>query len=84
MIYHIEYSPRAIRQFRKLPQDIQKQLKVAIEALREDPRPYGYKLYKSEPQAYRIRSGSYRVVYEIQDDVLKVLVLRLGHRRDIY
>lgn len=84
MAYRIEYSSKAARQFRKLPRNIQKRLKADIDAFRDNPRPPGCIPYKSDPGTYRIRSGSYRVIYEIDDDILRVLVLKLGHRGNIY
>lgn len=84
MAYRIQYSPTATRQLRKLARDVQKRLKTDIEALRDNSRPPGCKRYRHEPGAYRIRSGSYRVVYEVEDDVFTILILKLGHRRDIY
>ncbi|MFH1738062.1 MAG: type II toxin-antitoxin system RelE/ParE family toxin [bacterium] len=83
-LYRIEYASLAARQLRKLPRDIQEQLRADIEKLAEYPRPHGFEPYKKEPGTFRIRSGAYRIVYEIRDSILLVLVLKLGHRRDIY
>lgn len=55
----------------------------AIFALANEPRPNGYKKLKGR-EAYRIRIGDYRVIYEIHDGVLTIEVIDLGHRRDIY
>jgi mRNA interferase RelE/StbE len=52
-------------------------------ALACDPRPEGCKLLKVEKR-YRIRVGDYRIVYEIRDEVLLVLVVRIAHRSDVY
>ncbi|WP_199563232.1 type II toxin-antitoxin system RelE family toxin [Runella aurantiaca] len=49
----------------------------------EDPRPFGYKKLKGR-EAYRIRTGDYRVIYEIFDKKLIVQVIEIGHRREIY
>ena len=54
-----------------------------IEALADNPRPPGCEKLSGLPR-YRIRQGLYRIVYEIQDDVLLVLVVKVGHRRDVY
>ena len=52
--------------------------------IRINPRPQGVKKLKGECDAYRIRVGDYRVVYEIFDREIRVLVIAIGHRRDIY
>lgn len=50
----------------------------------ENPRPSGVVKLENTDNQYRIRVGNYRVLYEIQDDVLIVKVVRVGHRRDVY
>jgi len=59
-------------------------LTAEINALADDPRPRGVEKLKGVADQYRIRLRSYRVSYTIQDDRLIVLVLRIGHRRDVY
>lgn len=56
---------------------------AAVRALAEDPRPPGCSKLSGRP-AWRIRVGRYRVIYEIDDDRLVVLVVEIGHRREIY
>jgi len=57
----------------------------AIEALVDEPRPPGAKKYRSEQRdIYRIRAGNYRAVYVIEDERLLILVIRVGHRSDVY
>jgi mRNA interferase RelE/StbE len=53
-------------------------------ALADDPRPHGSEKLKGSRDQYRLRVGTYRVIYEIRDDRLIVLVLRIGHRKDVY
>lgn len=84
MSYQVELSKRAERQLRKLDPDIQSLIGVAIDTLAIDPRPAGVKKLKGDENVYRIRVRDYRIVYEIQDDDLIVLVVKFGHRRDIY
>jgi mRNA interferase RelE/StbE len=55
----------------------------AIAALEENPRPVGYKKLKGR-DAFRIRSGNYRIIYEIIDDKLIITVVAIGHRKNIY
>ncbi|MEW5948302.1 MAG: type II toxin-antitoxin system RelE/ParE family toxin [Thermodesulfobacteriota bacterium] len=56
---------------------------AAIQGLSEDPRPSGVKKLTGR-NAWRIRVGNYRVIYEIQDNSLVVLVVSVGHRKEIY
>ncbi|MHA3724656.1 type II toxin-antitoxin system RelE family toxin [Leucobacter sp. HY1910] len=84
MTYSISVSKEAAKVFRRLrPQDAAR-LKVAISALAENPRPPGSVQLVGGAGEMRIRVGDYRVVYEVIEDELVVLVLRLGHRREIY
>jgi mRNA interferase RelE/StbE len=84
MAYTIEFSRSADREFRKLPLQIQHRLRPHIDALANDPRPAGAKKLKAREQLWRIRAGDYRVVYEVRDRILVVLVVRVAHRRDVY
>lgn len=84
MSYRIEFTRPARRNFVNLPPDIQRRLDPAILNLAENPRPPGC-LKLAGPEAfYRIRVGDYRIVYQIQDAVLLVLVVRIAHRREVY
>jgi len=82
--YQVEFSRQAQKQFEALPRQIQQRLQPQIDTLVEEPRPSGVKKLKGAENQYRIRVGSYRIVYEIQDAVLLVILLRIGHRREIY
>ncbi len=84
MPYRILFKPAAQRQFRKLPRDIQRQLAPKIDALAEDPRPSGIKKLSGTESLYRLRSGNFRIVYEIQDDMLIVLIMKVGDRKSVY
>jgi mRNA interferase RelE/StbE len=82
--YNIEYTPRAGRDFKKLDKAIQRQILPKIEGLAKNPRPHGAEKLEGEENLYRIRSGDYRIIYQIQDKALLILLVRLGHRREIY
>ena len=84
MDYRIEFTRRALKQFKSLTREIQLRLRPQIESLAKDPRPSGVKKLSASEDLYRIREGDYRVIYRVQDKVLLVLVLKVGHRRDIY
>lgn len=83
-IYRVEYTPAAARQIRKLNKTVQARLKTQIAMLSENPRPHGSKKLKGFENSYRIRVGDYRVIYEIHDDVLLVLIMKMGPRQDVY
>jgi mRNA interferase RelE/StbE len=82
--YRIEIAPRAARQLRRLDARARKRVQAAIELLADNPRPPSTKKLVGGNGEWRIRTGDYRVVYEIHDNVLLVLVVAVGHRRDIY
>ena len=87
MIYTIEFAPNAERQFSKLPQNIKIQLFDTIQSLSREPRPHNasYLQSKSTKSKYlKIRKGDYRIIYTIEDDILIVLIVSIGHRSDIY
>lgn len=84
MTYKVALKPAAEKQFAKLPKDIQKRLFSAFVTLSDNPRPHGSIKLQGNADYYRVRVGDYRIVYTIVDQELKVLVLSLGHRRDIY
>lgn len=82
--YRLDFSPTAARQLRKLDTAARRRVQAAIELLADNPRPPGAKKLVGGDGEWRVRTGDYRIVYEIQDQVLLVLVLAVGHRRDIY
>ena len=84
MSYRIEVAPAAVRQLRKLDHIAQRRIQAAIELLAGEPRPSGAKKLVGGDGEWRVRTGDYRIVYEIHDNVLLVLVIAVGHRRDIY
>jgi mRNA interferase RelE/StbE len=84
--YKVRFSARAQRQFDNLPRDAQWQLRPMILALADDPRPappLGIKL-QSTRQTYRLRKGDWRVVYEIHEQEILILIVFVGNRRDAY
>lgn len=82
--YLITYKPSAAKALRKLDRQYQQAIIGAIEALAYEPRPGGVEKLQGGAGEYRIRVGSHRVVYDINDGELIILVLHLGHRKDIY
>ncbi|HEV8069753.1 MAG TPA: type II toxin-antitoxin system RelE/ParE family toxin [Planctomycetaceae bacterium] len=82
--YQVLFAPAADRQLRKLPQAVQKRIVRSVEGLQANPRLPGAIKLQGEHDLYRIRAGEWRVVYQIADDRLVVLVVRIGHRGDVY
>jgi mRNA interferase RelE/StbE len=83
-MYEIEIAPAAERALKKLPADVQKCIVKAILKLEVNPRPSGVKKLTGEDDLYRIRISDYRVIYQIRDGELIILVVRVAHRREVY
>ena len=82
--YQVEMSPAAEHALRKLDKPTARRLVIAIAALGRQPRPPASTPLVGHPGVLRRRVGDYRIVYRVRDDHLIVLVLDIGHRRDIY
>ncbi len=82
--YTVEFKPSAARQLSKLLRPIQVKIAHAIDALSLNPRPHGVEKLGGQEDLFRIRVGDYRIIYLIKDDRLWILVLRVGHRKEIY
>lgn len=84
MAYSVLLSPPAERQLKALAEAAQKRIISRLKTLRYNPRPQGVKKLAGEGNLYRIREGSYRIVYTIQDKELIVLVVKIGDRKEVY
>ena len=75
----------ALKELQKIPKVFSLKIISAIDKLAENPRPPGVKKLKGKQETfYRIRTGDYRVIYLIEDEIQVVEVTRIGHRKDIY
>lgn len=83
MSYQILVLPAAARAIKKLPPEAKRRIQAAVELLAEDPRPPAAKKLTGRPE-WRVRTGDCRVLYRIQDDVLTVVIVHAGHRREVY
>ncbi len=81
--YRIELRPAAVRALRKLDPQVRRRVQGAIALLADDPRPPAARALRGRP-GLRVRVGDYRIIYTVADDVLLVVVVTLGHRRDVY
>jgi mRNA interferase RelE/StbE len=84
LAYRVELTPRAQRDFKALDGSVRVRIKQRIEALAENPYPQGIRKIEGEDELYRLRVGDYRILYQVQGKVLLVLIVGIGHRRDIY
>ena len=82
--YRVEIARSAAKDLRGIDRKWIPKIVAAIETLESDPRPVGCKKLMGSDHTYRLRIGDYRVVYDIQDDTLIILVVRIRHRRDVY
>ena len=81
--YKIQFRASVFKDLEKLPKSDVRRIMKRIKGLEQNPRPHGCeKLTGGE--RYRIRQGKFRIVYSIQDDILTVWVVKVGHRRDVY
>ena len=79
--YTIQYSRAAAEDFESLSDDLQERVAEAVDALSENPRPPGSKKLKGSKNKYRIRVGQYRVIYEIYDREILVLIVRIAPQK---
>ncbi len=84
MTYRISLAPPAARQLRKFDPQARRRIQAALDLLATEPRPPAATQLGGGSGEWRVRTGGYRIVYEIEDDRLLVLVLRIGHRREIH
>jgi len=84
MTYLVRIAPAAERQLRRFDPQVRRRVQAAIDLLASNPRPPKAIQLAGGAGEWRVRTGDYRIIYDIQDDHLIVLVLRVGHRRDIY
>lgn len=84
MAYSIQLAPAAVRALKKLSDDVRQRVGDTISALADDPRPAGVRKLSGSDDVYRVRTGDYRILYRIVDSALVVIVVEVGHRRDVY
>ena len=81
--YRIVFKKSVAKDLRQIPKtDIQRILK-RIDSLKDDPRPARVEKLSGE-EKYRIRQGNYRILYMIEDQIITVTIVKVGHRRDVY
>lgn len=83
-VYSIEVTGAARRQLKKINRANKQRILDRIESLAENPRPHGYKPLTDKENMFRVKIGDYRIVYEIHDKILLIIVLKVADRREIY
>jgi mRNA interferase RelE/StbE len=84
MAYNVQILPSAACELAALPAKFRERMNARIRSLASDPRPFGTVKLHGSPALYRSRVGDYRIVYEIRDQILVVLVVKVAHRREVY
>jgi mRNA interferase RelE/StbE len=84
MTYEVQVARSAVRQLRTLDMPARRRVQAVVELLREEPRPPNARTLVGSSQTWRVRTGDLRVLYEIHDRRLVVLVVAVGHRREVY
>ena len=83
-MHRVELLPSAARAFAKLDARARRRIARRIDSLAVDPRPSGAQKLRGADDIWRLRVGDFRVLYSIHDQLLLVLVIKIGHRRDVY
>jgi mRNA interferase RelE/StbE len=85
--YTLEFTPAALRELEKLDPSVRSKVFSDTERLKENPRPHGVEKMETKEKLYRVYVGpgkNYRAIYQIRDEVLLVLVVKVGNRKDVY
>ena len=81
--YKIFFRQSVLKDVAKIPKRELQRIMKRIAALADNPKPMGYEKISGQDR-FRIRQGSYRIVYSIQDDELTIWIIKIGHRKDVY
>jgi mRNA interferase RelE/StbE len=84
MKYRVQIDRQALKYLHDLPKKVQRQIAAGIDALAEDPFPSGACAIAGQNDIWRIRSGGYRIAYSVRNEVLLILIIRIGDRKDFY
>ncbi len=82
--YNIEWKHSASKELKKLPKSRIAKVITAVEGLAENPFPSGSRKIVGAEHTYRMRIGDYRIVYSVEFDKLVIIVIKVGHRKDVY
>lgn len=82
--WHLAFTDEADKQFKKLDKPIRRRIDTALNKLTADPRPAGAIPLKGSSGAWRFRVGDWRIIYQIRDGELVIVVIEIGHRSRVY
>lgn len=82
MIYKVIFSDKVLRQFKKLERKVQERINTALDRIRI--RPYTYAVKLVGKPGYKVRVIDYRIIMDIEEQRLLILVIKVGHRRNVY
>lgn len=84
MAYSIEFTRAAAKGFRALSSKDKERVSQAVNGLADDPWPTQARTLSGHPELLRVRVGNYRIIYQVEEEDLIVLVVLVGHRKDVY
>lgn len=84
MLYSIQLTARALRDLKALDRVVRQRLRQHIDRLAQNPWPARAKKLHGQEPYYRIRVGDYRVIYEVDGQKLRIIIVKIGHRSDVY
>ena len=84
MAYFLAFSTSALRDFKALERAVQRRIATRVDRLADNPFARDAKKLQGEPDLYRIRVGDYRIIYRVAGKRVRVLILKIGHRREVY
>jgi len=82
--YNVEFKPSVWKDLGGVPKADRLRILKRIDLLADDPRPFGSEKLSGHKDRYRVRQGNYRILYSIEDGRLIVIVVKVGHRREVY
>jgi len=82
--YRIKWTLAAAKTFSDLPKNVQERIAPKVNALAQNPHPPGSKKLVGMDDLFRIRIGDYRIVYQVKDEILFIIVVNVGNRKDVY
>jgi mRNA interferase RelE/StbE len=84
MLYRLEYKSSVKKELRKLPKTDRIPVIEKIQGLKDEPRPDGSAKLKGSRDLFRVRYGDYRIIYQFKKNVVIIIIIRIGHRREVY
>lgn len=82
--YRVEWKHSAIKELKKLPRDVVSRILQAVEQLPAAPFPAGVRKLAGAEHTFRLREGSYRIIYTVMSSTLVIEIIKVGHRKDVY